>query len=109
MSAAERFAREEQVLDLLIAKVKARKASILTFAERNAGRTFEGVAGEKSGCMRVIVSPSLERKGGWRLTRFDLWEGAEEACGHTELVLYEDAVELAVVDYGVDLTKVVFA
>lgn len=101
---------EERTLDRIIAKMRARKVAILRFAREHDGRTFEVLTDEHAtGVSRVIVSPSLECAGGWRLTRFDTFEGVEVPCGHTELGCYEDAVELAVVDYKADLTRATFA
>lgn len=88
----------------IIAEQDFRAANIESFATSNDGRAFYAVPRRTSGLTSVIVSPSLQTRGGWRLTRFE----RQEPTGHVECGSYADAVKIAVADYGVLLDEVVF-
>ena len=52
----------------------------------------------------IAITPDLRKKGIWRVT----WFRDDEPLGHTELRSFDEAVGVAVREYGLDLDTVQF-
>lgn len=92
-------------IEELIAEIEARDRALDAFVAEHLGRSFSARPRATTGLLQVIVSPSLARRGGWRLTRFD----RRGPSGHTEFEDYAGAAREAVREYGVVLSTVVFS
>lgn len=87
--------------------IRRRKAQIrlfLRYAHRAGIRPFFGEDRWNRAHGTIAVTPDLRKEGVWRVT----WFGDGEPHGHAEARGFDEAVTLAVREYGLDLDTVQF-